>query len=94
MNEHHLKERLEGALHRGHHNATEQELVAVTAIVLAIVKELTTELVVVINDLNDRLAAIEGTHSTDSTEPAPAAEDANPAIAETPGDTTTASPGS
>ena len=81
MTEHRLKERLEGALHRGHNNATEQELVAVTAIVLAIIEEFTAELVVVIADLTDRVAELEAAHSPTSPHPATASDHADPATA-------------
>lgn len=77
MTEHHLKERLEGALHRGHNNATEQELVAVTAIVLAVMQEITAELVDVITDLTDRVAGLEASHSSHSTHP-PTSDQADP----------------
>ena len=59
MNEHHIKERLDSALHRGGHKATEEELVGVTAVILAVVGEVVGELAVVIAELRDRVDAIE-----------------------------------
>lgn len=53
-----VKSRLHGALHR-HPKATEDEVEAIAAVVLAIVGELTTELAVVIADLSARVAALE-----------------------------------
>jgi hypothetical protein len=59
MNTDHVKERLQGALHRGNHKATETELAEVAAVVLAIVGELTVELAAVIAELAERVAALE-----------------------------------
>ena len=59
MNEHHIKERLDSALHRGGHKATEGELVGVTAIILAVVGEVAGELAVLIAELRDRVDALE-----------------------------------
>ena len=59
MNTEHVKERLQDALHRGHHKATETELAEVTAVVLAIVGELTAELAAVIAELAERVASLE-----------------------------------
>jgi hypothetical protein len=53
-----IKERLHGALHR-HPKATEEEVEAVTVVVLAIVGELTAELAIVIADLASRVEALE-----------------------------------
>lgn len=53
-----VKSRLHGALHR-HPKATEDEVEAIAAVVLAIVGELTVELAVVIADLSARVAALE-----------------------------------
>jgi hypothetical protein len=55
----HIKDRLEQALHRGHHKATEDELVEVAAVVLAVVGELTAELVAMMGELSERVAALE-----------------------------------
>lgn len=90
MTEHHLKERLEGALHRGHHNATEQELVAVTAIVLAIMEEITAELVEVIGSLTDRVAGLEASHSSNSDHLAAATDPADKATTAPPNSSPTA----
>jgi hypothetical protein len=60
MSSDHVKERLQDALHRGHHKATETELAEVAAIVLAVVGELTAELAAVIAELAERVAALEG----------------------------------
>jgi predicted RecB family endonuclease len=46
-------------MHRGSHKATEDELAEVTAIVLAIVGEVTLELATVIAELAERLEALE-----------------------------------
>jgi len=54
-----MKARLHGALHR-HPKATEDEVEAIAAVVLAIVGELTAELAVVIADLAVRVEALEG----------------------------------
>ncbi len=59
VNDHHIKQRLDASLHRGGHKATEAELVEVTAIVLAIVGEVTAELAGMILELRDRVAALE-----------------------------------
>lgn len=59
MDEAHLKQRLHDAMHRGHRKATEDELTEVTAIVVAIVGEITLELSVVLADLTERVAALE-----------------------------------
>lgn len=53
-----IKARLHGALHR-HPKATEEEVEAITAVVLAIVGELTVELAIVIADLASRVEALE-----------------------------------
>ena len=53
-----IKARLHGALHR-HPKATEDEVEAIAAVVLAIVGELTAELAVVIADLAVRVEALE-----------------------------------
>jgi hypothetical protein len=54
-----VKDRLQGALHR-HPKATEGEVEAIAAVVLAIVGELTVELALVIADLASRVEALEG----------------------------------
>ena len=59
MNTEHLKERLHGAMHRGKGKATEEELEAVAALVLAIVGEVTAELALVIAELATRLETLE-----------------------------------
>ncbi|HTK17703.1 MAG TPA: hypothetical protein VL769_15015 [Acidimicrobiia bacterium] len=53
-----IKARLHGALHR-HPKATEDDVEAIAAVVLAIVGELTAELAVVIADLALRVEALE-----------------------------------
>jgi hypothetical protein len=53
-----VKARLHGALHR-HPKATEDEVEAIAAVVLAIVGELTVELATVIADLATRVEALE-----------------------------------
>jgi hypothetical protein len=53
--------RLHGALYR-HPKATEDEVEAIAAVVLAIVGELTAELAIVIADLATRVEALEGAH--------------------------------
>jgi len=53
-----IRTRLHDALHRGHRKATEGELADVTA-VLAVMTELTTELVDVIAHLTSRVEALE-----------------------------------
>jgi hypothetical protein len=55
-----VKTRLHGALHR-HPKATEDEVEAIAAVVLAIVGELTAELAIVIGDLAARVEALEST---------------------------------
>jgi len=54
-----VRERLHNALHRGGKKATEEELEAVTEVVLLVVAEVVGELAVVIGDLETRVAAIE-----------------------------------
>ncbi len=76
MNSHHIKDRLDAALHRGG-RATEEELAAVTALVLVIVSELTGELAVMISELRDRVAVLEaGPAPTSGSEPGPPIGDA------------------
>ena len=58
MNTEDIKNRLNHALHR-HPKATEDEVEAITAIVLAIVGEVTVELAAVIGDLAARVDALE-----------------------------------
>jgi hypothetical protein len=53
-----VKARLHGALHR-HPKASEDEVEAIAAVVLAIVGELTAELAVVIADLATRVETLE-----------------------------------
>ena len=53
-----IKDRLHGALHR-HPKATEDEVEAIAAVVLAIVGELTLELAAVIADLAARVEKLE-----------------------------------
>ena len=53
-----IKDRLHGALHR-HPKATEDDVEAIAAVVLAIVGELTLELATVIADLSARVEALE-----------------------------------
>jgi hypothetical protein len=53
-----IKARLHGALHR-HPKATEDEVEAIAAVVLAIVGELTAELAVIIGELEGRVVALE-----------------------------------
>lgn len=55
-----IKERLHAALHRGGKKASEEELDAVTEVVLLVVTEVTAELAVLIADLEARVAALEG----------------------------------
>jgi len=55
-----VKARLHGALHR-HPKATEGDVEAIAAVVLAIVGELTAELAIVIADLAARVEALEST---------------------------------
>ncbi len=53
MKQEHIKDRLHAAMHRAP-KATEEELVEVTAVVLAVVGEVTAELAVVIPELAAR----------------------------------------
>jgi hypothetical protein len=53
-----IKARLHGALHR-HPKATEDEVAAIAAVVLAIVGEVTAELAVLIAELATRVEALE-----------------------------------
>jgi hypothetical protein len=53
-----VKARLHGALHR-HPKATEDEVEAIAAVVLAIVGEVTIELAVIIAELAARVEALE-----------------------------------
>ena len=53
-----IKARLRGALHR-HPKASEAEVEAIAAVVLAIVGEVTAELAIVIGDLEGRVTALE-----------------------------------
>jgi hypothetical protein len=55
-----VKARLHGALHR-HPKATEDEVEAIAAVVLAIVGEITVELAVIIADLASRIEVLEAT---------------------------------
>lgn len=55
-----VKDRLHGALHR-HPKASEDEVEAIAAVVLAIVGELTAELAIVIAELEARVEALETT---------------------------------
>jgi hypothetical protein len=55
----HIKERLQTALHRGGKKASEEQLEAVTEIVLLVVAEVTAEIAVLIADLEERVAALE-----------------------------------
>jgi hypothetical protein len=55
----HIKERLHAALHRGGTKASEEQLEAVTEIVLLVVAEVTAEIAVLIADLEERVAALE-----------------------------------
>ena len=57
-----IKARLRDSLHR-HPKATEDEVEAVVAVVLAIVGELTVELAVIIGDLAGRVSALEANAS-------------------------------
>ena len=58
MNVNDVKARLSGALHR-HAKASEDEVEAIAAVVLAIVGELTAELADVISELAARVEALE-----------------------------------
>ena len=60
----HLRQRLHDALHRGGAKATEEELVEITAVVLAIVAEVTAEIAVVIGELAARVEALETARRT------------------------------
>jgi hypothetical protein len=53
-----IKARLQSALHR-HPKATEDEVAAIAAVVLAIVGEVTAELAVLISELAMRVEALE-----------------------------------
>lgn len=59
MDKEQLRARLHDAVHRGHSKATEEELAEVTAVVLAVVAELTGELALVLGDLAARVEALE-----------------------------------
>ena len=60
MNVDQVKSRLHGAMHRGHAGqATEDELGAVAALVLAVVGEVTAELALVIAELAERIEVLE-----------------------------------
>ena len=59
MDAEHIKGRFHDALHRGHRKATEEELAEVTAVVLAIVTELTAEMAEVIAALAARVETLE-----------------------------------
>jgi FAD synthase len=59
MKEDHVRSRLHDALHRGHQKVSEEELAEVTAVVLAVVTELSAELALVIAELADRVEALE-----------------------------------
>ena len=54
-----IKERLHGALHRGHKKATEDEVAEVAAIITVVMTELVAELAVVLLDLEARIEALE-----------------------------------
>ncbi len=58
MKQEHIKDRLHEAMRRGP-KATEDELVEVTAVVLAVVGEVTAELALVIAELAARVEALE-----------------------------------
>jgi hypothetical protein len=64
MNADHIKGRLHDALHRGRGKVSEQELQDVTAVVLAVMTEITAELAIVIADLADRVEALEASSAT------------------------------
>ncbi len=51
---------MHSALHRGGKKASEEELEAVTEIVLLVVAEVTAELALLIADLEARVAVLEG----------------------------------
>ena len=59
MQAEHVHQRLHDALHRGNTKVTETELVEITAIVLAIVAEVATELATVIGELAARVTTLE-----------------------------------
>jgi hypothetical protein len=59
MDTDHVRQRLHDALHRGGTKATEQELAEITAVVLAVVAELATEIADVLGDLATRVEALE-----------------------------------
>jgi hypothetical protein len=59
MKEDHVRSRLHDALHRGHQKVSEEELAEVTAVVLAVVTELSAELALVIAELAERVEALE-----------------------------------
>ena len=48
-------------MHRGHKKATEEELVEIAAVVLAVVAEVTAEMAIVIGELAARVEALEAT---------------------------------
>ena len=54
-----VRERLHDALHRGGAKATEDEVVEITAVVLAVVAEVAAELAEVIGELAARVEALE-----------------------------------
>ena len=54
-----VKARLHESLHR-HPKATEDEVAAIAAVVLAVVGEVTIELAAIIADLGSRVEALEG----------------------------------
>jgi hypothetical protein len=65
MNVDQVKDRLHGAMHRGHGGkATEEELGAVAALVLAVVGEVTAELALVIAELAQRIEQLETAQAT------------------------------
>ena len=55
-----VRSRLHNAMHRGSKKATEDELAEITAVVLAIVTEVSAELAVVIAELAERVERLEG----------------------------------
>jgi ubiquinone biosynthesis protein UbiJ len=59
MNTQHIHQRLRDSLHRGGTKATEEEVVEVTAIVLAVFAEVAAELAEVIGELAARVEALE-----------------------------------
>jgi hypothetical protein len=54
-----VKEQLHGALNRGGEKVTEDELEAVTEVVLLVVAELAAEMALLIVDLEERVEALE-----------------------------------